>query len=235
MKKLGFVTLLTFSCIQLTFAQATMHSAYEIKQAIDFFNYNKAHTNRPFGTLTEKDINGSPFLHEEFTEGSVYTTSKTQFVSVPLRYNIFNDQIEFRSNDGQAYEIAVPEVIEKVDFGDYQMEFLPYLSSKKLKRGYFNVLEKGHSSLYSKPKVLFEEAKNPGAYQDAQPAKFTRRPDEYYIKVGMDAAKPVFKSKDIETIFPDHQKEVISFLKKNKLKHNNPDHLRELVQFYNSL
>jgi hypothetical protein len=234
MKKIGFIAVITFSFIQIMYAQM-ITAGYEIKEATDFYKYSSALKHRPFETLTEADIKGSPFLHEEFTEGSVYTTSKTQFVSVPLRYNIYNDQIEFRNNDGQAFEIAVPEVIEKVEFGEYHMEYLPYLLSKKLKRGYFNVLEKGHASLYSKPKVLFEEAKNPAAYQDAQPAKFTRRPDEYYIKVGMDAAKPVYKSKDLEEVFPDHQKEVISFLKKNKLRHNNPDHIKKLVQFYNSL
>jgi len=235
MKKISSIAVLIFSGIHLMFAQMTYHSAYEIKQAIDFFNYNKAHTNRPFVTLTEAEIKGSPFFHEEFTEGSVFTTSKTQFVSVPLRYNIFNDQIEFRSTDGQAYEIGVPEVIEKVEFGEYQMEYLPYLSSKKLKRGFFNILEKGRASLYSKQRVIFEEAKNPGAYQDAQPARFVSRPDEYYIKVGMEAAKPVYKSKDLAEVFPDHQKEIIAFIKKNKLRHNNPDNLKELVQFYNSL
>jgi hypothetical protein len=235
MKKIGFVTVLIFAGIQIVFAQMNYQSAYKIKQAVDFFNFNKTQTDRPFAALTEADIKGSPFLNEEFAEGSVFTTSKTQFVSVPLRYNIFNDKIEFRGDDGRAYEIGVPEVIEKVEFGEYKMEYLPYLTSKKLKRGFFMILEKGYASLYSKPRVIFEEAKNPGAYQDAQPAMFISRPEEYYIKVGMEAAKPIYKSKDLAEVFPDHQKEVLSFLKKNKLRHNNPDNLKELVQFYNSL
>lgn len=235
MKKIGLVFSIVISILTCAYGQMNYHSAYEIKQAMDFFNYSKTHSQHILVTLTQADIKGSPFLDDNFTEGSVFTTSKTQFVSVPLRYNIYNDDVEFRGSDGQAYAIAVPEVIERIEIGENQIEYIPFLVQKKMKRGYFIVLEKGEVSLYKKPKVVFEEAKSPAAYQEAQPAKFVRRADEYYIRAGMDAAKPLLKLKDLEEILPGHQKDVIAYVKKHRLKLNNPENLQDLVRYYNSL
>lgn len=235
MKKLCFGFILIQFFITAAFAQMDYQSGYVIKEAIDFISFSKPEGYKSLVTLTEADIKGSPYLDAGFSEGAVFTTSKTQFVSVPLRYNIFNDQIEFKGADGQPYAISVPEVIEKVEIGEVQFEYIPYVITKKMRYGYFMVLEKGNASLYIKPKVVFEQAKAPGAYQDAQPARFVRRPDEYFIRAGMEPAKPVSKIKDLEDALPDHQKEVMGFFRKHRLKTGNPEDLKQLVQYYNQL
>lgn len=206
-----------------------------MKQAIDFFNSNKLTDGDWRATLSEADIKGSPYLNDEFIEGSIFTTSKNQFVKIPIRYNIFTDQIEFRTNDGTIQALAAPEVVEKIEFGDYLLEYIPYLLANKIKRGYFVVLEKGNVSLYSRSRVLFEQAKEPGAYADAQPPKFLRRPEEYYIRAGKDPAKVIMKSKDIINILPDNRNQMEAYIKQNKVRTNRPDDLKKLIQYYNSL
>ena len=151
-------------------AQATMESIYEIRHAFDFYRHNQSQTQlmNPFHSTTE--INGSPYLNDEFLNGKVYTTSKTQFVDIPLRLNIYNDQVEFRNAEGQVYAIATPEIIELIEFGEYQIEYLSYQNGNKVSTGYFLLLEKGEASLYSKLRVTLEQPKKAGGYQDAQPA-----------------------------------------------------------------
>src|SRR5690606_7570311 len=166
--------------------------------------------------------------------GSVFTTSKTQFVGVPLRYNIYNDQIEFLLGEGPIQALAAPETVEMVQSGDFMFEYIPYTNAKKIKRGSFIVEEKGNATLYSKPQVGFENGTEPAAYQDAGPARFLKRPDEYYIRVGKEAAVLIAKKRDIEEAFPDHKNEVSDFIRKNKVKPNNIESLKELVKFYNS-
>jgi hypothetical protein len=235
MKQLFCVLVVSLFCISHGFSQADLQSIYKIKQALDFFNYNKIHDSGLNPVLTEADIQGSPYLNDEFITGTVYTTSKEKYDGVPLRYNIYNDQLEFRVENAPIQAMAVPEMIEKVEMGNYHMEYIPYFDGKKVRQGFFIVEEKGEATLYSRPRVNFEHAKKPAAYQDAQPARFVSRPGECYIKVGEEPAKLMAKNKDLEEIFPNHKKELSSFIKSNKVRTNRPETMKELVSFYNSL
>lgn len=229
-----FTWFLLFS-ILLGFAFQSQ-AQYETRQAIDFYNSTKIARGELKTMLTENDIEGSPYLNDEFIEGTIYTTSQTKYVDVPLRYNIFNEQIEFKAGDGPVQALAAPETVEKVEFGDYKMVYAPYTLSRKIRRSFFRELESGDRAvLLARPQVLFEDAKEPAAYQEAEPPKFIRKSDDYYIRVGKEPAVMISRKKDLEEVFPNHKKEVRSFIKKNKVKPNKPERMAELVQYYNSL
>jgi len=227
------------SIIVITIIIALYHShaqsLYEVKQAMEFFYFNKMQRGDIGSSLGLEDIEGSPYLNDDFINGSVFTKSKTEFVGVPLRYNIFNDNIEFKTEDGTVMAVAGPETIEKIEFGDHKMMYLPYGNINKPRKGYFIVIEEGKASLLSRPRMAFQEAKEPAAYQDAQPAKFIRQTDEYYIRVGDRLAQLMRKKSDLSDVFPDHKKEIQAFIKDNRIRANKPDALKELVQYYNSL
>lgn len=220
----------------IIFLAPRVNAQYETRQAIDLFNSTKIARGELKTMLTEKDIEGSPYLNDEFIKGTVYTTSQTKYVDVLLRYNIFSEQIEFKLDDGPVQALAAPETVEKVEFGDYKMVYIPFTSSRKIRRGFFEVLELGNKAvLLARPQVFFEEAKEPAAYQEAEPPKFIRKTDEYFIRVGKEPAVLISRKKDLEEVFPDHEKEISSFIKKNKVKPNKPERMAELVQYYNSL
>ncbi|MCA1758954.1 MAG: hypothetical protein LC658_04210, partial [Bacteroidales bacterium] len=185
--------------------------------------------------LTEKDIEGSPYLNNDFISGKVITTTNAEYVDIPLRFNIYNDQIEFKTEGEEIMILAASEIIEKIEFGEYKIFYAPYSYAKKIKRGFFIVMEGGKADLYAKPEIKFIEATKPLAYQEAQPAKFNRRSDSYYIRIGMDEAKLVENKKTLVDIFPDNKDKIEEFIKKNKTKTNDPESLKELVQFYNSI
>lgn len=231
MIRLWFIAL--FFLLSTAFSHG--QQVYEGRSMMDLINSVNFQQGESRSILGERDIEGSPYLNDEFIEGTLFTTSKTRYEKIPLRYNIYNDQIEIRSDDGEVMGLTVPDVVEKLEFGEYHLEYVPYMSgSNKVKRGFFVVEEKGHAALYSRPQINFEKAKPAGAYQDPQPPKFVRRSDEYYIRVGKEAAKPVFRKRDIEEAFPDHKKEVASFVKKNRVRPNKPEGLKELVKYYNN-
>jgi hypothetical protein len=237
MKRIWFIAVFFLFSSILSFGQQDVGGwwRYEIKTMVDLMNSVELHYGEGRSVSGGKEIEGSPYLNDEFTEGVVVTTSKIRYEGVPLRYNIYNDQIEIRSGDGQTVGLAVPEVVEKLEFGEYQLEYVPYMIARKVSRSFFVVEEEGYATLYSKPRIQFVEAKPAGAYQDPQPPRFVKRSDEYYIRLGREPAIPVFSKKDIETFFPDHKKEVESFIKKNNVRPNKPETLKELVQYYNSV
>lgn len=231
MKKYYVITIIVLLFAEFSSAQTN----YELKRAMDLFKTNKMLRGENRELLNENDIKGSPYLEDNFINGAVYTTARAKYVDIPLRYNIYNDQIEFKAEDNTVQAMATPETIEKVEFGNYKMVYVPYSVSKKVRHGFFVVLEDGKSSLYSKPRVTLKASTEPGAYKEAEPAKFERNPDQYYIKVGTSQAKLVGNKKDLLEIFGDHQKQIETFIKKHKVKPNNPESLKELVQYYNSL
>lgn len=229
-------TLLTIIFLSVFSVSSFAQADYMINSAMDFFRSNKIATGEFKNVLTEDDIKGSPYLNDEFLTGSIYTTSKVQFVDIPLRYNIFNDDLEFKSPDDKVLAMSTPEIVEKAVFGEYTMSYIPFSNVKKVRRGFFRVLEEGDkSTLYARPMILFEEQKEPGAYKEAEPAKFISRPDTYYIRFGKKAAKKIGNKKELIAMFPDRNSEVESFIKKNKVKPSKPEGLKKLIQYYNSL
>lgn len=228
--KLACIFLMVFSL------SVNAQSEYQIREALDFFRANKMQSGEWNAFLTEKDIEGSPYLQDEFVEGSVYTTSKTQYVGLPLRYNVYNEQMEFKTEDGEIRAIAEPETVEKIEMGNLQLVFAPYSGGRKTRHSYFVVEVDGQASLYRRPEIMFKEATEAGAYKDPEPAQFVRKNDTYYIRVGNTPAILVSSKKDLETVFSgEYQKEINDFIRKNKVRPRKEESLFELVRFYNSL
>lgn len=231
----SFFTTLFFilSLANISFGQITL--PYETQQTIDFYQTNKFITETGKKSLNESNIKGSPYLDDEFNYGSIYTVDKKHFADVPLRYNIYNDDLEFKNPKGEVQALATPDIVEKAVFGSTQLVYAPYFQSNKNKKGFFVVLEEGKVSLYLKPGVIFREGTAPGAYKDPEPPKFVKKSDEYYIRIGTGQAQLIGSKKELIAAFPDNQDKIESFISKNKTKTNKPESLKELVQYYNSL
>ncbi|MFV0266575.1 MAG: hypothetical protein ACK5HT_05505 [Draconibacterium sp.] len=229
MKKLIIIALLLTA--GTTFAQVN----YQLSSAVDFVRTYKIASGEYYSELSEKDILGSAFLNQEFINGSVYTTTKFQYTDIPLRYNIFNDNIEFKTPENKILAIAAPETIDKITFGDYTMEYLSYMNVKKVRKGYMLLITKGKASLYAKPEVIYKKATEAGAYKEPEPAKFERRSDIFYIRIETASAQRIDNKKDLLQVFPDHQNDMEAFVKKNKISPAKIDELKSVIEYYNSL
>ncbi|WP_320111820.1 hypothetical protein [Draconibacterium orientale] len=233
MKKLSVTLLLVIVCI--AFAQA-QYLNYEIIEKMDYLRTNQMTTNKPSPTIAQYKIEGSPYLDDAFVNGTIYTTAKTQVPDVPLRYNIYNDNLEFKTSDGTILELAHPETVERAKLGGTEMIFTNYLTTtNNTRKGFFKLLAEGDLTLLAKPDIFYQEAKEEAAYKEAQPPKFIPKPDEYYMqKPGAPAIK-IRKSKDMDELIDQHQKEIDVYIKKNKIKFKNAEDLTQLVEYYNSL
>lgn len=229
-KYISLIVILLLSSAGL-FAQ----SIYDIRNAIDFFESNKMQRGEYRNTLSESDIDGSPFLDNEFIKGTIYTYQKIQFNDIPLRYNIFNDEMEFQTPDNKILAIAAPEIVEKAVVGENILSNIPYKLGNKIKHGFFILLIEGKVNLYARPEVLYQRPKKAAAYKDPEPAKFVERPHSYYLRLNEDPAVKVESKKDLINFFTDHQKQVEDFIKENKVKPSKEEKLIELVKYYNSI
>ena len=221
----------------IVFSQQDAHhvgfSSFEAtydKFANDFSNYinNKTLVRK----LDEKDISGSPYLNSEFVIGTVYTKRNIHYTGIPLRYNIYNDVIEYRLPDSSIYAISNPEIIRKIEMG---AETFIYYVTNKGNTGYFSLISSGEVELLSKYNMTFKDAIPSAPFEAAQPPSFHEQANTFFIKVKDQLPTMVAKKKDIKSIFGNQSDQILSFLKKEKLYLRNEADLIKLVKFINEL
>jgi hypothetical protein len=186
--------------------------------------------------LTESNIEGSPYLHEEFDSATLYSGSEKRYRGLVMRYNIYSDQIEFKNENDQLRVLTNPEIVRLIEMGEDTIVYRPYqMGGQSVDFGFFLVLEDGPVNLLVKKMMIIREAKLAGAYAEAEPARFVSKPDTYFLQSAGRPAHVIVGKKGLVELFPDKSKEVSNFIKKNKIKTSKPEDLIELVRYYNGL
>jgi hypothetical protein len=224
------LTLLIFTQYNTVSAQAE----YQVKKTFDTYRTNKIISGEFKGGLSIDDIYGNPYLEKDFIKGTIFTVQKIQYVDIPVRYNMYSDVFEFKSDDG-VFEIGVPADLEKIEFNRMIFNYIPYLDDKKLKNGFFRVIESGNATLYARHKVIFKKMEPASLTQTSKPDRFEELPIEYYMRIKNNEAISFNNKKELIGLFPDNQDKVEDFISKNKIKPNKPESLVELIKYYNSL
>ena len=233
MKKKIFYLIFILAFNGISYAQLPL--TYGVRKTMDLYETNKLTSGDGTHVLTENEIDGSPFLQDEFVSGSIYTAQKIHYIEVPLRYNIYNDNLEFKLPSDEIQALSAPEIVEKAIIGNIQLNYSPFLRANKIRHGFLILLEEGKASLYSKPVVAFKEATEPAAYKPAEPAKFVRKADEFYIRIGTEPAKLITSKKDLVESFQENKEKLDDYIEKNRIKTNKSEDLRKVVVFYNSM
>ncbi len=131
MKYYIIITIL-FLSVKITRAQTNP----ELKTMMGLINLDKTVSGDYESLLKTTNIEGSPYLLDDFTIGSVYTNTSDEFTDIPLRYNIYSDQIEFKTGDNSVFSMGTPEIIERVELGNYKMVYSPYEQGKKANKDF---------------------------------------------------------------------------------------------------
>ena len=181
-----------------------------------------------YGAPVEK-YEGTPYLTETFVMGYVYA-NKEKYTGVPMRYNMFDDKLEFQKNN-QIYVLGPDPRIEKVELGDYILVVEKFKFLSKTENGYLELLESGQLTLMSKKVVNYRDK----IIISDVPAKYTRSADMYYYKIGDGVVRKVDSIKKMIASLPDKQEELNQFTKNEKISPKDKDELIKLVKYYNSL
>ncbi len=186
-----------------------------------------------------KNIDGSPYDTGFFQPGNIYNNDKLVAPNIPLRYNIFSDEIEINNSFDSASEnvsvlLKSPDIFVSIANDVYV--YVENIASKD-ESGYFKVLFEGnHFDLYKKSSVTYIEKRFAETnYQQDQPARFDRK-DNYYLvnKQGRFFELPSNKRRFL-SVFNDHSKEINSFMRGKKLDPKDENHLTEIIKYFNTL
>lgn len=221
--------LITVFLVPLAISAQSVYMIGNINDLLDLNHFAKAGRH---DVLTEDDIEGSPYENKEFVNGFLVTIDNKKYDNIPLRLNIYNDDIEYKTKKGEIFALSNREIMKFVTIGDSKYKYIPYPDGKRTYKSYFKVIEEGEASLLVKQRILFKEAQPAAAYKDPVPPTFNKKLDVYYIKLGDGLAQRVDKKKDLILILSP---ELETFIKKNKIKANRLEDLQKVVRHYNMM
>lgn len=182
---------------------------------------------------TASKIEGTPYLNEKYEDGEIYYGEANR-VKVPVRYNIYQDLMEYQQN-GKPLVLDPSDKIKQVRLGESTFIVEKVEKEGKTKYGFLNLLDSGKVTLLSKKVVKYQEPlKDRGLDGGDLPAKFSRSSDEFYVKINGDLKK-VDSIKDLIASFPDKQEELKQFAKKEKISPKKENELVKLIKYYNAL
>ncbi|WP_372776160.1 hypothetical protein [Mangrovibacterium sp.] len=184
--------------------------------------------------LMYENVDGSPFLADDFVPGEVIIDDSISYESVPLRYNIYTDKIEFKNNQDQITEIDSPDHLYKFNLGARYFELIEYTEEGQTDRGILELLVDGHLKLYKKYNLEFQQAQKAIGYSDAQPDRFVRLEDQYLLAVEQGNPKTFKNAKvlieNIKSLKPD----ISQYIKKEKVRTKTEKGLIQLIQYCNN-
>ncbi|MGQ8337904.1 hypothetical protein ACUNWD_15245 [Sunxiuqinia sp. A32] len=184
--------------------------------------------------LAYEDIKGSPYLQEDFIEGLIIINDSSLYKGVPMRYNVYNEIIEFEHPNGTILEIDNPDQFREYIINDQAFIYHTLAKTNKNEKGFYEVLVSGKLTLAKKYNIELKDPLPPQAYKDAKPAEFSFKPSYYYIIKGNQISE-VSNEKNLLEAISSNQNNIKSYIKKNKLKVKKEDDLKNIIEYYNSL
>lgn len=183
--------------------------------------------------LTYQDVKGSPYLQDSFICGRILLPDGNSYNNIPLRYNIYTDNMEFENKDGQAMELLEPGRYELFVIGNDSIKYLPYISGNKTGQGYFQLLSAGHIRLLKRYSISYRPKEPEKPFQDSKPPEFVRMKPELYLSTGDKPAEKVGSHQQTLLLLKSEKNDIAEWVKQNHLKLNKEEDLLKAVQYSN--
>jgi len=189
---------------------------------------NSINQNNEKKYLEEKDIAGCPFLDRQFQKSYILKTNGVEIKDVPLRFNLYNNNMEF-IKDGKILSIEFPSEIQRIKMGDKIFVYARYMKPKNIDNGFFQVLYEGDYQLLRKDQVIIKSPSDKTNPNDS--LRFEKLPPQFYLLYGNGMAHLVYSQKKlIKTLQPISQ-QVIDYIKSNKIDTKDESQLIHLMEY----
>jgi hypothetical protein len=179
------------------------------------------------------DIAGTPYLHEEFKNGVVYYDRKLKIDRIPLRLNLYNDQLEYKKNE-VILAFGNPDRIDKVILEGETFIYIPKSPLYKLS-GFVKMWSPGWPSVVTKMKIDFFKEKPLEPIEIPKPDRFERVADRHYIMKSGHEIKKAGSLKKIIKYLGAHHSELSKFAKEHNISSNDPEDLMKLLSYFQEL
>lgn len=184
-----------------------------------------------FNPKAYENINGTPYLVQEFEDGKVFLKSGQVMIG-KFRFDLYANQVQF-INDDSRYVIAYPEKISKIELNGNVLKYIDFKIDAGIDHDYFITLAEGNYSLFLKKSKTLKDPVATKPYQQARPARFLDHKDYYYIRVGEEPAQRVRNKKDIIKMCGEKVPGIKNYIKEEKISFRNDYDMVKLITYIN--
>ncbi len=185
------------------------------------------------------DVQGNPYLFEQWVNGTIRLGNGKSYTNVPLRYDIVSDELQYKDNKSdQALNFIDPvvefQLMPGTESGESPMIFRNgFISDDGTSvKAYYQVLFDGALKLLKRnTKVIFETRE----YSSAITTKTFREEEYYYLYKNNKTVRIKKDKKQVLATLADRATELETFIKSNALNLKNESDLVRLIAHYNSL
>jgi hypothetical protein len=209
-------------------ASTSLFSQAEIPPA---FNQQMMHSTQD----KLENVAGSQYLSEEFNHGVIYYDGKHKVEQLPVRLNIYNDQLEFKSKEG-VMAFGNPNRIDSVVIEHQVLIFIRKHRDYKLS-GFVKKLNSGSPSILAKMKVEFFKGEDPKPFDlgEPKPDRLERIDDWYYLMKSDRYFQRVKSVKKLIRYLGKHSSELTKYAREEGVSMNDPEGLAKLINYYHQL
>ena len=223
--------------------------------ALSFYNFSTAQgeiggnniVNNGFILTSSKQINarvnGSPYITDEYIPARISTFDNKIF---SVKYDAVLDEIIVKNDSGNESQVfALPkngrrDILITLMSENKTYQIFDYINENSEKTsGFFVIVNNPIASVKILKKEIikfYEERVATSGYDKSRPAEYRRINDSYFIKINDDPAIEFSTNKkDFAKLFPKHEKQVLSYIKSEKINLKEELDLKKLALFLNQL
>lgn len=215
-------------CLATLLGFSQQRTSYEIGSNITGVNFDNA-----YRVEYKENVVGSPYYNEELILAKITGYENENFA---LRYNAYQDEIEFKK-DGELYYLPkIEDMVVKFISPAKEYHYKKYSDKNIQLRGFLVLLFDNKIALYKKEQIKFITAKEAeNSYTRDKPATYTKIADTFFIQKGDVVNNFPKNRKELIGLFPDKKAEITAFLKKTKISFSKEIDLINLVNFLNTI
>jgi hypothetical protein len=171
------------------------------------------------------------YLNKQWQPGHVKVLEGDEMEGL-FRYNICVQKIEAIIK-GDTFAFARSEEIDYAVIGESKFVFRPYIrANRELSHGWFEKLCDGECALFLRRYIKFRKTDGDDDHSNDQ----LYRLQEFYVRKAEKPLQRLYMKKDaLLEMLSDHEAEIISYMKTNKLKAKREEDLLQILKYYNSL
>jgi hypothetical protein len=197
----------------------------------------KNNEGRVVTTKDYTDIDGSPYLYDNWLPGTVKLSNGQTYKDVMLKYDLLKDEVLFKGKDDEMLAFVQPVTeftIAKTEIGNVILHFKKGFTglTDYTANAYFEVLADGGTQLLKKLTKTITESQQ---FNSATKTRNFADKITYYIVKSSKITWVKNDKKAILAALANKQPQLEAYLKTNKVDFKNDDDLGRLVTYYNSL
>jgi len=190
----------------------------------------------PLREIKYENVSGNPYFLDFWSKGKVTTKSGKNFGDMLLKYDIMNDKLIFQAKGGNIMYFVEPVSTFEIADADLSNHY-KFTSSLPVTDGlnaasFFQIITTGKISLYKRIYKKITESKE---YGSATVNKSFDTYSTYYVFQNGSLSKISIDKKSLIGRFPNKEKEITDYLKKEKTDFKDDKDLDKLFTYLNEL